>query len=300
MDLMNISKPKLLFIANPKSGYGKSYNLQAYIHKYLDHQKYNFEIAFTSRENHAYHLANEARHKGYYGIIAAGGDGTVNEIASAIVGSEVVLGILPLGSGNGLAYHLGIRRSIKKAFEVINTKSITKIDTGVIQNHFFINVSGFGLDAVVASLTKKNNRRGFLPYFRQTIMNGIRYPGVDMTIKSENGMEYKGTYIIVAVCNGSIYGFDFAIAPDANLVDGYLNVVLVSKGRIREYLQLAIHMFKKRTYRSSLVHHFKAKKLTILYTGDLPMHKDGESTIVLGGQVESNVNPLSLNIFFNK
>lgn len=286
-------KHKLVFITNPYSGYRKGLKLQKYIDLYLDQSKFDYLVEYTEYPGHAKKIAKKYRKEGVFGVIACGGDGTINEISSALVNSSTALGFLPMGSGNGLAYHLGIRRSIKKAFENINANKVKVIDSAVADDYFFINVAGFGLDAKVAFKTKKNKKRGLGQYVINTVKYGIAYKGVNLSMTNNEGISYYGSYAIVAIANGSIYGFDFAIAPGAALDDGLLNVVLVKRSGILGYISLAWYMLRKQTYRSRLVSQFSTSTLTIELEGKQYIHVDGEGKKT-AGSIDVSINPKSI------
>jgi diacylglycerol kinase (ATP) len=295
---MESKKQKLVFITNPTSGYRKGLKLQKYIDLYLDLSKFEYEIQYTEYGGHAKKLAYHAQKEGIYCIIACGGDGTINEISSALVNTNTAIGLLPMGSGNGLSYHIGIRRSISKAFDVINNGKIKKIDSAVVDEYFFVNVAGFGLDAKVAFKTKENKKRGLSQYVINTIKYGFRYKGVNLTISDNNDNNYQGNYAIVAIANGSIYGFDFAIAPSAFLDDGLLNVVLITKANVLDYIVLAWYMFRRQTYRSKLVKQFTASSLNIEIEGKQYLHVDGEGKKT-SGSIEAKINPNSIMLLSN-
>jgi diacylglycerol kinase (ATP) len=281
----NMPKPKIRFIANPFSGAKKAKLLESYVHSYLDKAKYDYDIVYTEYAGHAITLAKEAVSLDYFAIVAAGGDGTLNEVATSIANSKTSLGIIPLGSGNGFSYHIGVGRSVAKAFELINSGRTAKIDIGFVNDRPFVNVAGLGLDAVVAYMTKTNKRRGFLPYMVNTIKYAANYSGLVMTVETDDGRKFADNYMIAAVANGSIYGYDFAIAPIAKLDDGLLDVVLVKKKPLYYYVGVAFRMLTKSLHKSEIVTYFKCKSLVITFEGDTHLHVDGE-----GFRVTENLN----------
>ena len=143
-------KKDLLFIINPISGIGKQKNIEELIREFTDTSIFDYTVKFTKGPGHGTELANEAVASGVDVVVAIGGDGTVNEIGQALVGSEIALGIIPTGSGNGLARHLKIPFSFEKAIDVINHCKIRKIDTATINGQIFLSIAGVGYDAFVA------------------------------------------------------------------------------------------------------------------------------------------------------
>lgn len=274
-----MNKPRLRFIANPFSGTNKAQQLEKYIDKYLNKDKYDYDISYTEYAGHAVSLAKEAVDLDYFAVIAAGGDGTLNEVATTCAYKNTALGIIPMGSGNGFSYHIGVRRDIAKAFRRINKGRTKSVDLCFANERPFINVSGMGLDAEVAALTKTNKRRGFIPYVTNTIWRGSQYKGLYLTVENENGDTYSGTYMMAAVANGSIYGYSFAIAPMAKIGDGLFDVVLVAKKSVFHYIGLAFRMLTLSVQKSNLVTYFKCKELTIRFDGEQPVHYDGEASL---------------------
>lgn len=152
----------------PFPGTNAKTNLEKNLHL-LNKGHFDLEMAFTQHPGHACILAASAIESKYDIVAAAGGDGTVNEVASVLAGTNTILGILPSGSGNGFAMHLGLGRDAIKAFEILKKENIILVDTCKVNDKFFINVSGLGFDARVAYLTKFNKKRGFWPYFMTSL-----------------------------------------------------------------------------------------------------------------------------------
>lgn len=276
MNMSTIVKKKIRFITNPFSGTKSKSKLKETIEENLNLKDFDFEISYTEYPRHATQLSAEARDLGYYAVIAVGGDGTINEVASALKGSETALGIVPFGSGNGFSYHLGTRRNVDEAIKIINDHHTTLIDTGEANGRFFINVAGLGLDATVAFKTKLNKRRGFIPYFINTLKESIGFKFMKLRITSDDNVQ-EGDYAMAVIANGSIYGYDFAVAPAAILDDGLFDVILVRKTQIFRYFLLVPRMLNKTFHKSPLVHYFKTKKITIESTDGTPyFHVDGE------------------------
>lgn len=273
-----MEKKKILFIGNPFSGAKAGKSLVEVVEKYIDKDIFDYTIKMTEYSKHASILSSEAVEQQYFAVVAAGGDGTINEVAQSIQGSKTALGIIPFGSGNGFSYHIGVRRDVVKAIQMINLCHTQAIDTGMANDHFFINVAGLGLDATVAYKTKLNKRRGFFPYFLQTLREsfGFQFMKLSITTSEEN---WSGEYAMAVVANGSVYGYDFAVAPEAILNDGLFDVLLVRKAAIWKYFLLAIRMLTKTFHKSSLVHFFKTDSLTIIQENNKYFQVDGEGML---------------------
>jgi diacylglycerol kinase (ATP) len=268
-------KKKIRFIYNPFSGTSRSKSLSELIAQYLDHAQFEAEICPTQYSGHATELSKEAAALQFYAVVAAGGDGTINEVATGLLFTETILGIIPFGSGNGFAYHLGVRRSVQKAFDFINTGNTSYIDAGKANDQIFVNVAGLGLDATVAFKTRLNHKRGFLPYFFQTLKESAGFTYMQLHIKTaEQTME--GQYAMAVVANGSVYGYDFTVAPAASIDDGLFDVLLVKKAPVFMYTGLAFRMLNKTFHKSPLVSFFRTSELHIHCQSPAHFHVDGE------------------------
>ncbi len=270
-----MSKRKIRFILNPFSGPRNKIDVVSLINSQINSEFIDAEIIFTSYPKHASELSKEAADLNYFAVVAVGGDGTINEVASVLRDTNTALGIIPFGSGNGFSYHLGIRRNIVKSIDLINQCNKICIDTAMMNDNFFINVAGLGLDAKVAFLTKKNHKRGFLPYFIQTLKESSGFKFMKMEIKSPSS-EWTGEYAMAAIANGSMYGYDFSIAPKAKMNDALFDIVLVKKAPIFKYFLLAIRMIFKTLDRSSIVEYFNCTELCIRTSDADFYHVDGE------------------------
>lgn len=285
---------KIRFIINPFAGLSKKRNVPGLIEQYLDKEKYQYDIAFTKEAGHATQLAKEAVEQDYYAVIAVGGDGSVNEVAQALVGQKTKLGILPGGSGNGFAMHLGLGRNIKKAIQILNKAESITIDTAKLNNRLFINLGGVGFDALVAYKTKKSTLRGLWAYTKFAVLEAWRYPIQKYTLHIDN-QSIEEECLVIEVANAQMFGYNFVIAPQAKLNDGYLDVLLVKKAPKWRYLLSLWRFFNNSFHKSSLVHTFKGKKIQIVGKTPMPVHIDGEGYYE-NTELCFSINPLSLNI----
>jgi diacylglycerol kinase family enzyme len=165
---MSDTRKSILFIVNPVSGIGKHKGVERLIEDGLDKTQFNPRIVYTSGPGDATDISSKAAAEGIEIIVAVGGDGTVNETAAGLVGTASAMAIVPAGSGNGLARHLGIPMNLKRAIDIINTGRIIKIDTATINDQLFVNVAGVGFDASVAKKFAVAGKRGFSTYLRIT------------------------------------------------------------------------------------------------------------------------------------
>jgi len=212
---------KIRFIINPFSGLSRKKNVPAIIEKHLDKKQFDFDIAFTQAAGHAINLAKEAVEQNYNIVVAVGGDGSVNEVASALIGTKVKLGILPGGSGNGFAMHLGLGRNIKKAIQILNNSKSITIDTCQLNGRPFVNLGGTGFDALVAYKAKQSTLRGLYAYTKFALLEAWSYPIQEYTIIVDN-QEVTQECLVIEVANAQMFGYNFVIAPQAKLDDGIL------------------------------------------------------------------------------
>lgn len=270
-----MEKQRILFIVNPFAGSNSKHNISEQIHKYLDQTKYDCHIKFTGYPQHGHELALHAVDEGIDIIIANGGDGTVNEVASAIVGSNSTFGIIPGGSGNGFSMHLGLGRSFQKAMKAINDGKIINIDTCKLNDSFYVNVAGLGFDARIAFLTKANKERGFTPYFTATLKESIRFKAEQLKIDID-GKIIEGRFAAAVIANASRYGYSFTIAPTAELTDGELDIILIKEASVPRYFLSAYRFFNKTLHQSKLTEAYKGKKIKITSPNPVYYHLDGE------------------------
>lgn len=285
-------KKKLVFVTNPFSGARSKQNLVSLLNQNIEKDLFDFELIYTQYPQHATQISIDAAANGVFAVIAVGGDGTINEVAQGLLHTNTALGILPFGSGNGFSYHLGFKRDIIKALQAINKCQVSSIDTGSANGRFFINVAGLGLDATVAYKTKLNTKRGFLPYFINTLRESLDFKFMSLSIESKE-LSITGEYAMAAVANGSIYGYEFAVAPEAKLDDGLFDVLLVKKTQIFRYFLLVPMMLNKTFHKSSLVDFIRTDQIKITNHSNAYFHVDGEG---LEGDYEISfqIHPKSL------
>lgn len=285
-------KRKILFIINPISGATNKNNIVERINKLVDTSIYK-EIIYTKAAKHAIELANENKSK-FDTIVAVGGDGSINEIFRGLVNTNCKLGIIPLGSGNGLARHLNIPLKINKAIELINNGRYKLIDTVEINNEKFVNIAGLGFDAHIAHLFDKYGKRGFLSYAKLTIRELIKYQPIKASINYDNKSINIVKFLIV-FANSSQFGNNFYIAPKAFIDDGKLNIVLVDKPAFLESIPFVARAFTKRINSSKRVNTFTTDKITIKCNENIKVHLDGEP-YSFGKQIDVKINSKSLRV----
>lgn len=287
------NKKSILFIVNPFSGTSGKGSLENSILKHLDLNKFDYQIQYTEASGHAISLSKAAANKKDI-VVAVGGDGTVNEVASQLLHSKTSLGIIPGGSGNGFSMHLGIGRNLVRAINILNNGISKKVDTCTMNNHFFNNVAGLGFDAKIAFLTKKNKLRGFLNYFISSIREAFRYKPEHLRIDI-NGEIVEGHFAAAVVANASMYGYYFTIAPTAALDDGLLDVMLIKAAPLYRYLFLLPRFLNRSLHKSSLSKTYQGSKILIKAYRPCHAHIDGEG-LDLASEYEFSILPKSLSV----
>lgn len=272
-----MAKQNIRFIINPYSGVREKYQLNTLIPKYLEHQKYDYDIEFTQYAGHATVLAKDAVDKGYHIVVAVGGDGSVKEVATALVGTNTVLGILPLGSGNGFAKHLGLGRGAEYALEVINDGASAVIDTCTVNDEPFVNLVGFGFDGLVAKELKGSKVRGLIGYTRSTIQHIFRYKSANYKITIDDGKPMTRKAYMLNIVNGTTYGYNFQFYANAKLNDGIIHVLIVKDTARWRYFWLLFLSLRGKMHKSKIVESYDAKRVKVETKADTLMQMDGES-----------------------
>lgn len=268
-------KKKILFIVNPISGTHNKKFILNQLHERIDQNKYEIEIRYTERAGHAIEIAAQAASEGVYCVTAIGGDGTINEIARSLIHTNTALGIIPCGSGNGLARHLRIPMDARKAIDIINQGTVSFIDYGKINDIPFFCTCGVGFDAFVSLKFSAAGRRGILTYLEKTLHETLKYKPETYEVESEDGKSnYKA--FLIACGNASQYGNNAYIAPKASLEDGLMNVTILEPFTVLDVPSLAFQLFNKTLDQNSRIKTFKSKKISIHRTTPGVVHFDGD------------------------
>ena len=290
-------KRKALFIINPISGGKTKEQVPALIKKILDHTQFEATIVYTERAMHGSDLAKDA--VGVYDyVIAVGGDGTVNEIASAIVGTNIALGIIPFGSGNGLARFLGIPVDTSKAIETINGEMVEVIDSAELNGQKFFNLAGMGFDAHIAEVFSHDKNRGFWAYAKSSLREISKYKAETYHINID-GTEYVRDAFMLSIANSSQFGNNAHVSPCASVQDGLLDICIIKQFPMWRFIEMGIRMFAKTADKSKYVEIIRGKNVTIRRSADGPIHLDGEPQM-MGKEVNIRIVPASLIIITGK
>jgi len=287
-------KRKILFIINPISGTRNKDTVAGHIQNNINPNRNSVDIKFTTYKGHASVLAKEAVDNGYDAVVAIGGDGSINEIASVLIHTQTALGIIPNGSGNGLAHYLKIPFNIKKAVEIINGFNLITIDTASINNIPFISVAGIGFDALVAKEFAQSKTRGFFSYLKIIVFNYIVYFRKKYILYINN-QKIKRKAMMISLANSNQFGYNSVIAPDARINDGYLNVCIMDKVPVFEAGIISLLLFLKKIDISKRIEILKCKEITVLQNKNRVVHIDGDPTYQ-GKKLVFKVIPASLKI----
>ncbi len=285
---------KVLFIVNKFSGTGYRPALERKILTQCKQRNLECTIEFTQEPGHATILARTAVENKFKMVFAVGGDGTVNEVAQGLLHSSVVLGIIPKGSGNGLARHLQIPISIDKALSMLDLKKTIQIDTINVNDHLSVNVSGIGFDGHVAELFARDGKRGLLTYIKLVVGQFNKFEAFECQV-SLDGVTTQENLFSISFANSSQFGNNAFIAPTASLCDQLIDVCMVNKMNTLRGLQFVSRLFNRTLTQSKQVRLSQAKEITIKASREIPFHIDGEAA---GATTEFNIriNPLSISV----
>ncbi len=289
---------KVQAIINPIAGVGSKRKIPNMLQQMCEDSGFDLNITFTEYAGHASVVTKEAIEKGADCIVAVGGDGTVNEIARAMLHTDAVLGIIPRGSGNGLARELHIPMESKRALDVILHGRQTVIDCCQANGRVFFCTCGVGFDAAVSQKFAGEKHRGSLTYIKNTIEEYLSYqPEVYDLIADGHSIQEKA--FLVACGNASQYGNNAYIAPHANIQDGQMDVTILSPFLPIDIPPLAIQLFTKQIDKNSKIRTMKAATLSIIRQKPGLMHLDGEP-IIADKRIDISVIPHSLKVFTPK
>jgi YegS/Rv2252/BmrU family lipid kinase len=294
MNLEFKSDDKFIFIINPIAGIRQKNIIQRSIRRLFPDG--NYEIILTEYAGHAFEIAKKKVGMGHTRIVAVGGDGTVNEVASALVKTSCKLGIVPAGSGNGLARELNIPLHYVSALKVLKEESLRFIDAGKANERFFFCTCGTGFDASVGKEFSKDRRRGMLSYVRATIHQYIRYsPKTYILTTSNRKIRLKA--FLVAFANSGQYGNNAYIAPNASIDDGRLDLSILRPFPKASTFSIGLRLFFKNIDQSPYLESMRIKKATLRRKGKrkIVLQLDGEP-VVLKKKLKVKIVPHALQV----
>lgn len=293
---MTPTRPKCILIVNPKSGTTEKGRI---IKKALENflaAGWDVEAAYTERPGHATEIAEKAARAGVEAVVAVGGDGTVNETARALVNTSSTLGIIPMGSGNGLARHLNIPMNPMKAIDIITSGRVEECDYCTVNDRPFFCTFGMGFDAAVTDrFSSRPGSRGFINYIRSTVEEFIHYKPEGYTIIADNETIAERAFV-VACCNAAQYGNNAFIAPHASITDGLMDVTVMHCSNKFNHALCGLDMMIGTIREGARIHTFRTRSVTIERDGSGPVQLDGEPTR-MGPRLKVTCHHKGLRVF---
>jgi diacylglycerol kinase (ATP) len=250
------------FIVNPISGSGKHNIGKTELEKHFPKEVYKIEVEYSNYKKHAIILTQNAITNNPDCIVACGGDGTINEVASCLINTKIKLGIIPVGSGNGLASNLNIPRDIEKATEIIRKGNTQFIDVGKVNDHHFFSNVGVGIDALIVKKYENYNKRTLISYVRASIASSIQFKPMQ-TILSFNNHIVNTNPFMLFISNSNEMGYGMSLTPKASLNDGLLDLVIVSKVNFFDKLILGMCVASNKIEKFKKVQHTLIEKISI-------------------------------------
>ncbi len=273
-----MEKRTFLFILNPISGLKKNKkSIADLIHKeFRQHTTIDYEIQYTEFPGHANQLAKEAARQNVSVVVAVGGDGTMNEVASGLVGTDTVLGLIPRGSGNGYARSLKIPLKVFPAIRVLQYGRVKQVDVGQINNYYFFGVTGLGFDAYIGARFQEFGVRGPLPYFYIGVKGYFNYHYEAFTLKF-NGQTLQTRPLLVTVANTPQFGMNALIAPQAQIDDGKLELCILNRMNVLRAAWQLPRLFNGTIEKVKEYQHFRVQQVEIIREFEEGVfHTDGE------------------------
>ena len=287
---------KILFIINPTSGnhHSRKQKLIQMIPAYFPKEMFQTEIAKIDEQLKISEVTKKAISKGYDIIVGAGGDGTINEIAQILVDTNYILGIIPLGSGNGLARFLKIPFKLEDALNLIKNGEAISIDTIQLNHRIAVSIAGMGFDARIARQFAHDHHRGFFTYFKIAVKEYITFrPRLFHVIASQFVIREKA--ILLSIANSNQFGYNTQIAPQANITDGMADITIVKKIPYSKIFQTVLLLFTHKIDKSLYVNTYRADRFTVIREKGKYVNIDGEP-FKMDKEVHVKVKPHSLRI----
>lgn len=286
---------KIIVIINPKSGTKDKAEVPAVIENVLNKNLFSVEYRYVAEEGDAFRFAREAVDGNYYGVMAVGGDGTVNGAASALVDTPVALAVVPCGSGNGLGRHMNIPMKIDEAIKIVNKNQVEDFDYCTLNDRPFMCTCGMGFDAQVAYDFALDGKRGLTTYVKKTILDYIHYEPENYRLEFDDHIIENKAFVI-SCCNAAQYGNNSFIAPHASIQDGLIDITMITPFPFFMAPVMGLRLFLKNIDKDHYVQIFRAKEVKIMREKAGPMHIDGDP-VEMPAQLEIKCHPGGLKMF---
>ena len=296
MNSANNQDRNILFLVNPVSGGKSKEKLITKLKSLIDKNAISAEVYQTTSRADTIVKASEGVRKKYHSVVAVGGDGTINDIASQLVGTQTALGIIPMGSGNGLSRELKIPFELEKAFELILKNRIKEVDSGLVNDKPFFNIAGIGFDAHIAGLFEQAQSRGLMGYLKLILRSYGSYVPEKYTIQI-GAKTFKQSAFVLAVCNGRQFGNNAWIGPNAKLDDGQLDITLIKTARWFQLPGIVWWMFLQKIDRSAQIEAYRSTEIYVKREKDGLVNIDGEP-VSMDINLIFKILPKSLKIIY--
>ena len=269
----------ILAIINPVSGTGSKDKIPRLIDTVVDHDKNDVSIIMSEYAGHAREIAAQAVQDGIDVVVAIGGDGTVNEVGSALCGTDTALAIVPSGSGNGLARHLRIPMNASRALQVLNNGVTGRFDYCTVNDRPFFCTCGMGFDATVSEKFSNEGTRGFITYIKTTLTEFFKYKAQDYIIDID-GIRHEERAFVIACCNAAQYGNNAYIAPRATMQDGMTDVTVLHGFHFVESPLIGARLFFRSLDKDRHVSIYRGNRVIIERKSEGIMHIDGDPVMM--------------------
>ncbi|PSL49606.1 YegS/Rv2252/BmrU family lipid kinase [Chitinophaga niastensis] len=290
---------KILFIINRKAGTDREKRLEDAIRQYLPADKFEVSITHLAYLGHGADLAREAVKNAVDTVVAVGGDGSINEIAQGLVGSNTAMAILPLGSGNGLARALKIPLDIGKALRLIVADKQRPIDVGYANEHLFLSNAGVGFDALIAEQFRHTKKRGLSGYAKLVLKSFNSYEPAEYNIDID-GQVLQAKAFLLTVANGNQFGYEFKLAPSASVFDGQLDICIMPPVGFFSLLPVSIYSLLGNIDKTRFMKHYTGKDITIRSKALQYLQVDGDAVpLSENGVVHLRIQAQAIKVVVN-
>lgn len=289
------------FIINPISGSGK-HNLSAsYIKQHFSSDEYKIKVDYTKYKKHAIELAQTAIASAPDCIVACGGDGTINEVASCLVETSIKLGIIPVGSGNGLASNLNIPRDFDKAIAVIKKGNLTAMDVGQLNDRYFFSNMGIGIDALIIKKYERAGKRTLPAYIKASLSASLQFKP-QKTFISFNHQIIETEPLMLFISNSNEMGYNMSLTPKASLHDGLLDMIVIPKLSFFEKSMLGYNVLRNSIEKFKKAKHYPVKEVELEMPSKIFIDAqiDGEQCNLKTNKLKVNILPSALHVLVDK
>ncbi|MFG6687713.1 diacylglycerol/lipid kinase family protein [Mariniflexile sp. HNIBRBA6329] len=286
------------FILNPIAGKGNNNLNLELLEKYFNKKDFNIVIKQTAYKKQAIKLTQESISENADIIVACGGDGTINEVASCLVNLPIILGIIPVGSGNGLASNLNIPKDLNSALTLIKSQTIKQIDVGQLNNNYFFSNTGIGFDAQVIKHYEASNKRTLISYVKATLKS-LKKSNKLLEVETElNGKTIGHKPFLIFISNSNQMGYNVSLTPKASLQDGMLDILIVPELSFFKIVLFSILMLLKKHHILKEVKNYQTKQIKITKK-DRPIFQiqiDGEFLMIKNRTIDISILEKALTV----